>query len=262
MDIPVTDVKNDKTFAVIIANEIYDKEASAKFALNNGRIFKEYCIKTLGLPEDNIRYKENAIDRVMRTAIDWVSELSEAHNRDFNIIFYYSGHGIPDKKHGTACLMPVNVSDVSSSYYLDDLYQKLGSLSNGNIFVFLDACFSGSQYGGKESEMLAAIPDDYTVEIKPKQSILSGNTVVFAASTKEQTAFPYPEKQHGLFTYFLLRKLKESKGDITLGELSDYITTQVKQTSVKLQSLKLQTPTVQPSPAMEGKWMELKLKYK
>jgi hypothetical protein len=158
--------------------------------------------------------------------------------------------------------MPVDVdaSNIFNSYYLDDLYKKLGSLSTGNVFVFLDACFSGVQYGGKKSKILAALPDDYGVGTHIEKSVLSGNTVVFAASQSNETAFPYFEKQHGLFTYFLLKKLQESKGDITLGELSQYITRQVKETSVKTGSYELQTPEVTPSPALKDKWETMKLK--
>jgi hypothetical protein len=89
---------------------------------------------------------------------------------------------------------------------------------------------------------------------------LTGNTVVLAATEKEQTAFPYTEKQHGLFTYFLLQKLQETKGDVTLGELVQFITARVKQTSIVVEKRELQTPTVQYSPALTDKWQNLKLR--
>ena len=67
------------------------------------------------------------------------------------------------------------------------------------------------------------------------------------------------EKGHGLFTYFLLKKLQETKGQITLGELVEYVTKQVKRQSVVINNKK-QTPTVIPSAAMVDKWKLRQLK--
>lgn len=47
-------------------------------------------------------------------------------------------------------------------------------------------------------------------------------------------------------TYFILKKLQESKGDATLGELSEYVINNVKRTSV-LEKDKSQVPATQVS---------------
>jgi len=83
--------------------------------------------------------------------------------------------------------------------------------------------------------------------------------VVFSAAQGDETAFPHREKEHGLFTYFLLKKLQETKGDVTLGELSDYITTNVRQQSILI-NRKSQTPSVTPAPAITNTWRNKKLK--
>lgn len=70
------------------------------------------------------------------------------------------------------------------------------------------------------------------VAIKVKQATPVGNIVVFSAAQGDETAYPYKEKEHGLFTYYLLKKLQETKGNVTLGELSDYIKTQVERQSI------------------------------
>jgi hypothetical protein len=82
--------------------------------------------------------------------------------------------------------------------------------------------------------------------------------IVFTAATNDETAYPYREKGHGMFTYFLLKKLQESKGNVTLGELGDYIATNVKRQSIVVNN-KSQTPTVIPSPALSGGWENRKL---
>ena len=49
-DIPVSSVNSSNTFAFIIGNENYQNVASVPFAVNDAKIFSEYCHKTLGLP--------------------------------------------------------------------------------------------------------------------------------------------------------------------------------------------------------------------
>ena len=86
----------------------------------------------------------------------------------------------------------------------------------------------------------------------------SGNTLVFSAAQGDETAYSYPEKGHGLFTYYLLKKIHDTEGDVTLGELSDYVSTQVKRQSV-IVNRKSQTPVAMPSPTFSVNWREMKL---
>ena len=58
--IPEASEVNDRLFAVIIANEDYQREVDVNFAVNDGNTFGEYCRKTLGIPEQNIHIVENA----------------------------------------------------------------------------------------------------------------------------------------------------------------------------------------------------------
>ena len=62
-----------------------------------------------------------------------------------------------------------------------------------------------------------------------------------------------------MFTYYLLKKLQETKGEATLGELADYIIKEVKRQSFDENNRK-QTPVVKPSSDMGDGWRKLKLK--
>jgi hypothetical protein len=77
--------------------------------------------------------------------------------------------------------------------------------------------------------------------------------IVMSASTGDETAFPFNEKKHGMFTYFLLKKLKESKGTASMGELSEYVITNVSQQSVLINK-KPQTPQITPSQELLENW--------
>ena len=256
VDIPVTgNNKNNTTFAVIIANENYKNESAVEFAKNDGETFKKYCIQTLGIPEINIRYVPDATLNDIRHKVKWISDVANSRPDEANLIFYYAGHGIPDESSRSACLLPVDGygSDINSGYKLDDLYQTLGKLPVKTITVFMDACFSGAQRSG---DMLASARG---VVIKARPGAPVGNMVVFSAAQGDETAYPYREKGHGLFTYFLLKKLQETKGDVTLSELGNYIVTNVNQQSILVNN-KSQTPTVTPSVTIEDGWKNRKLK--
>ena len=254
-NIPSTIVINEKAFAVIIVNENYRREQKVEFALNDGEAFRQYCILTLGLPITNIHYAADATLNDIRSEVRWLGNVADAFKGEASIIFYYAGHGIPDESSRTSYLLPVdgNGQDVSSAYKLDDLYQALGNMPARSVTVFMDACFSGSQRGGG---MMAS---SRGIVIKSVQGRPTGKTVVFSAAQGDETAYPYREKQHGMFTYFLLKKLKESKGDVTLGELGDYIETNVRQQAIVVNS-KNQTPAVTPSADMGEEWKRMKLK--
>jgi hypothetical protein len=83
--------------------------------------------------------------------------------------------------------------------------------------------------------------------------------VVLSAAQGDETAYPYQGKSHGLFTYYLLKKLQESSGNVTIGELSDYVIENVRKTSVLENNGKLQTPTVRSSYAVGEWWRSQKL---
>lgn len=253
-NIPISNKKNTNTFAVIIANENYQSVAPVPFALNDGNIFREYCLKTLGIPEKQIKYIPNATGNQIKAQINWLQTLAEVFT-DPHIIFYYAGHGIPDESSRTAYLLPVDGigTDVSTGYKLDDLYAVLGKMPAENVTVFMDACFSGSK---REEGMLASARG---VAIKARNGMPQGNMVVFSAAQGDETAYPNNDERHGMFTYFLLKKLQDTKGNVTLQELGDYITKNVSQQSILLNG-KSQTPCVTPSASLDASWREWKLK--
>lgn len=248
-NIPEAINSNSNTFAIVIANETYNKEANVPYAVNDGNIFKEYCRNCLGIPEKNIHLIANATLNDIRHEVKWIQDVAEVYKGDAKIIFYYAGHGIPDEKSKNAYLLPTDGygSDVATGYSLENLYKTFGSLPSKSITVFLDACFSGAK---RDGNMLASARG---VAIKVKQTIPVGNMVVFTAAQGDETAYPYKEEEHGLFTYYLLKKLQETKGNATLGELSDYIKEQVERQSIVTNG-KLQSPSIMATSSIGNEW--------
>lgn len=259
VDIPVTKKKNEKLFAVIFANEEYENESNVNFAHNDGLAFKNYCVKTLGAVDKNVHFVPDATLGNIRKEVRWIKQVADAFQGEAQIILYYAGHGVPDEASKSAYLLPTDgmATDIESGYKLDDLYATLGNLPAKNVTVFLDACFSGAQRTGAPME---SKKDSRAPIIKAKASVPQGKMVVMSAATDDETAFPYKEKKHGMFTYFLLKKLKESKGEASYGELADYIVKNVKRNSL-IENNKSQTPTTTSSTSItEKEWREWKLK--
>lgn len=254
-NIPVSSKKDENTFAFIIANENYD-DAPVPYSLNDGRMFAEYCKKTLGLPEKNVNLYEDATYGNIVIAMEKIKNIADTYDGNAKIIIYYSGHGYPDPSTQEAYMLPIdgNASDISTTgYSLKKLYKELNSMNIQSSLVILDACFSGTQ---RDDAMLA---QSRGVAIKVKQEVPEGKVVVFSASQGDETAHQLEEKGHGLFTYYLLKQLQMSNGESSIGEMSDYVTKMVKRQSVVINNKK-QTPTIS-APSSQGEdWKNLKLK--
>ncbi len=124
-------------------------------------------------------------------------------------------------------MMPVDADPLvmATAYSLKDFYKKLNELGAANVMVFMDACFSGANRGE------GMLTEARGVVLVPKHAAPEGNMFVLSAADGKETALPYKEKNHGLFTYYLLKKLQESKGNASLKDLSDYVTAEVRKTS-------------------------------
>lgn len=254
---------NPKTFsnrfALIIGNEDYSKyqkslqtEANVPFARNDAKVFKDYAVKTLGIPEENIYLLLDATAGEMQQKIDLISKLATKTGADAEVFMFYAGHGFPDEVEHNAYIIPVDVtgSNLASAVKLQDVYDRLGQTGARRITIILDACFSG---GGRDAPLLAA----RAVKVKPKADYINGNMVVFTASSGEQMALSLDTQQHGLFTYYFLKKFQETSGKLTYGEMADYITQKVSIESLKVNQ-KEQDPQVNVSVSVESEWKNWK----
>jgi tetratricopeptide (TPR) repeat protein len=249
INIPVNPKVSNNRFALIIGNEDYtsyqielNNEVNVVYARNDAKVFAEYAGKTLGIPEENIKVLYDVIGSVMKREIERVIKMAQMTNGE--ILFYYAGHGFPDEQNKDPYIMPVDIngSNVKDGIRLGKLYEQFSDNQIAKVTVFLDACFSG---GGRSQGLLAA----RGVRIKPSAPELGGNLVVFAATSEDQVSMPYNDKQHGMFTYFLLKKLQETKGNLNYKELSNYLNEQVQLNSVKI-NYKEQSPSMMVSPKL------------
>lgn len=256
-DIPDNRKKDPNRLALIIANENYASTAKVASAINDGQAVADYCRLTLGMPDNNVELITDATLGRTYGALTTLRERVDALGGKAEVIVYYAGHGIPDDATKDAYLLPVDGTPTSTPTLLslNNLYGQLADMNAASVTVFMDACFSGAQRAGSGDMITQA----RAVVIKPKQSAPKGNMLVLTAASGNETALPYAEKNHGLFTYYLLKHLQETKGNTTLKQLSDYVISNVKKQSVFINS-KLQTPTVTTSGSMSELWQTRKMR--
>jgi len=190
----------------------------------------------MGYPEENIVTLIN--DRALKSDMEKYFEkwLSNNVEKESTVFVYYSGHGAPNLNTGDAYLVPYD-GDPSfieqTGYSLKRMYDALGKLQAKEIIVALDSCFSGA--GGRSVIAKGARP--LVVNLQNNMA-LSKNMMVLSASSGEQISSTYDEKGHGLFTYFLLKGIKNEDvvrqdGSIAVSDLFSYIKPQVERISRK-----------------------------
>jgi hypothetical protein len=256
-DIPKGLPLNPKKYALIIGCEDYakfqtglDKEVNVDFAANDARIFAEYAEITLGYPKEQIYLLIDPTSSQIKQNIEKLQKAIEIEKGKAEILFYYSGHGLPDENTKEPYLIPVDVNGNSpqNGISLADLYAKLSKSPTLKTTIILDACFSG---GARNKELVSL----KGVKIKPKSDAVQGNLVVLSSSKGTESSAVYNEKQHGYFTYFLLKNLKEYKGSRTLNELYIDVNYQVSKEVLKIG--KSQTPDVMPGLEIGEQWKSL-----
>ena len=237
-ELPARKAKSDKkAYAIVIGIERYrQKFPNADFAAHDARIVTDYLTKVLGYPEENVITLLN--ERALKSDFEkyfgkWLANNVEAGS---TVFVYYSGLGAPEPKSGSAYIVPYDGDPAfidQTGYSLQNMYAALGRLPARKIVVALDACFSGA--GGRSVLAKGARPLVMTL---PDEQPLSANMQVMSAASGQQQSSGYEEKGHGLFTYFLLKGIKNEDvtakdGSLEVGDLFGYIKPQVERIARK-----------------------------
>jgi hypothetical protein len=207
--------------AVVIGVERYQSIPKSDFAYNDARSVKSYLL-SLGFAERNIEFLSDeraTLSSIRKSVETWLPNRVKKGSR---IFFYYSGHGAPDPATGDAYIVPFDgdpsyLSD--TGYPVKRLYEKLGAANAAEVIVVIDSCFSGS--GGRSVMAKGARP----LVVMTDSPVIPSNMAILSSTQGSQISTSYQEKEHGLFTYYFLKAIKEGKGDIN--ELFQYIKPQV-----------------------------------
>ena len=250
-------------YAVLIGVETYRDLPKVDFANRDVETIKGYLINALGYPEEHIIVRTN--ERATRSDFESYLErwLENNVEKGSEVFVYYSGHGSPHPKSGQPFLVPFDGDPQyldKTAYPVERMYQTLAKLPAERVVVVLDSCFSGT--GGRSIVAKGSRPVGLTIETPLLPTMTGKKMVVFSASQNNQMSSAFPEKQHGLFTYFFLKGFqgsadKDSNGMVSVGELQDYVRTEVQRQSRKMNSE--QTPQVTTAGATQAEMLNMSI---
>ena len=229
MDIPAGKSPKPDAFAVVFCIENYKSMPGVLYANRDGYYMKEYLSRSLGIPPQNIYYREN--DSVTKAEFDkvfaeggWLSKRILSGKSELYV--YYAGHGAPSLKDEKPYLIPYD-GDINYPHLtgvsLETLMDNISALNAKNSLLLLDACFTGMN---RENQALLA--DARPIAMEVKLPALTKGVNVVSATAPKQISSGFSDKKHGLFTYYLLKSLRgeaDINGDrkMSLSELHSYI---------------------------------------
>ncbi len=228
---PRTRMSNPEALGVVIGVENYQYVPDATYAYNDAEVFREYLVETMGMDRQRVKLATNskatqAEFSKLLGPNGWLARNIVKGRSD--VVVYFSGHGIADAD--STGLLP---HDVDPNYALGlhtkQLYRDLANMGAKSVTVFLDACFTGQT---RDSQMLIA--NTRPLRIKLVESEIPDSITVLAAATGSQISGALEEKEHGLFTYYVLKGLGGDADDnkdrtITLTELNRFVQAKVKE---------------------------------
>ena len=271
---------NTNTFALIIANDDYAKPLpDVPYANNDGEIFYQYCIKTLSIPVRHVKMLRNANREVIKNdGVNWLKDITVALNGEANIIVYYAGHGFTDDNYNPYIIpTDINVTGIKAfngkQGLPEDLVLKkcgaknlinqsiaLDTICNSwfnrvkfkNLTFIIDAGFDGVQRNGHSFFTIKKSAK------KMKGMRIRNDIVLFAAADWNKTAYSFEQQHHGFLTYFILKELKRTRGDIDYGTLYENVDKMLNYES-SLQGKLQQPKMVLGNKAKEG-WQSRRFK--
>jgi hypothetical protein len=230
---------NKKAYAIIFGIEDYMLESDVSYSTNSAMMFMQYANKLLGVPSDQIWAFVGNKTTSGFIKSQWEDFLNIIED-DAVVYFYYSGHGVPDDR-GDAYILPSDTNaetiKTDKTFMLKNIYSNLSKSNAKKVVAFVDNCFSGKDEKGK------LLFDGVAPVIKVKKTIIDKNKMtVFTAGNSSQFSNEYKDKQHRLFSYFLMKGLAENKIDTK--ELFDYIKKEVAKKSRLLGTSYTQIPQI------------------
>jgi tetratricopeptide (TPR) repeat protein len=167
----------------------------------------------------------------MRDAIYEFFGNDKAIKHEDTLLFYYSGHGIPDVS-GDMYLSPSEIDPYLPSkrgFNFNELTKLIQNSIAGRKIIILDCCYSGAARVSKEHEDDAAKLGTATIERQFNALGYGEGVCLMAAGQAYQEAYALEEKNHSLFTYYLLEGLRgkedtiDANGYVTVDSLSKYV---------------------------------------
>lgn len=133
--------------------------------------------------------------------------LSKVITPDDNLVIFYSGHGEFKAEFNKGYWVPVDATTNSVAGYIsnNDLQTFIAGIKSKHTLLITDACFAGDIFKGNTKQMEFENTEKYYKEVyrKPSRYALTSGDI--------EPVTDGGTEGHSIFTYFLLKKLRENK---------------------------------------------------
>jgi uncharacterized caspase-like protein len=259
-------------WALLIGVNDYPGEIQdLRFARDDARALKELLVASAAFPESNVTLLTDdgvsAARATKQNILAAIESLAARVQPNDQIIVFLAGHGIVRGLGATAksYFLPVDIEAQTSEALertaldMEALANKLSQLKASQFTIFVDACredpFPGRGLKGNTmTDVMARGLRIVRVEApKPNAPQPEAPTsVIFYACRVGERAYENAQLQHGVFTYFILRGLRELSarpdGRVEAGLLAGYLRDNVKQWATEAAKTSVlpaeQTPTM------------------
>jgi len=268
---PVDDVKPNVYIISMAVAEYQNPEYNLNYTVNDGReivsVFKDLAA------DYNIIVDTLFGKNCTRENFLMLQESLKGTNVDDIVIVHFSGHGLLDEDGNFYfATYDINFNDPSANgLEYSTIEGILDGIPARNKLVLIDACHSGELDYNPEVEMVEGSSDDIEISVAAQSALAARGVVMYAvpnnengeqlensydimteyfadvrkgtgsvvisAATGTGFALEIGDLEHGIFTYCLVKGLREKEADysadgiITVGEMREYIFTNVEKLS-------------------------------
>jgi tetratricopeptide (TPR) repeat protein len=216
--------------ALVVGISDYTSLQQLDFCKNDGTEVYE-VLTSLGyeISDKNKLVGEAKGEKVKDAIYDFFDD--KRNNLDDTLVFYYSGHGVPDVDGE----MYLASSDTDSDkpyrrgFSFEELRKRMENTIATRVVVILDCCYSGSAKISKGNEEDAAKRGRLIIEQKLRKLPEGQGKYILSSSQSHQEAYALTTGEHSIFTYYLLKGLRgntesiDSEGNVTPQSLGNYV---------------------------------------
>ena len=216
--------------ALIVGISDYTNLQKLDFCKNDGKEVYE-VLTSLGyeISDKNKLVGEAKGEKVKDAIYDFFDD--RTNNLDDTLVFYYSGHGVPDVE-GEMYLASSDTDPdkpYRRGFSFEELRKRMENTIATRVVVILDCCYSGSAKISKGNEEDAAKRGRLIIEQKSRKLPEGQGKYILSSSQSHQEAYALTTGKHSIFTYYLLEGLKgnaesiDSEGNVTPQSLGNYV---------------------------------------
>ncbi|MEW6732391.1 MAG: caspase family protein, partial [Acidobacteriota bacterium] len=229
-----------KRYALIIGIDQYQDTQIAPLtgAANDARLLADALINHAGFPQNQVMLlaSDQPLERqptrgnILRRLANLIGVLP----KDGMLLVSFAGHGM--ERGGQAFLLPTDAQVSDNVRLLEETAISVTRLKEGiketgvaQVLLILDAC-RNDPIGRSNSDnpLTKTFTNKLSFDVKNKE--VKAFAILYATDVGHR-AYEYKEKRQGYFTYELVEALKgkaaNGKGEVTLGNLVNYLQEQV-----------------------------------